>query len=227
MVGSLANEYEAARANERAVERSIAEAKGDVQGMNRKEFQLNALERQVTTNRQLYETFLSRFKETSTAGDVPSSPVARITDPAVTPDIPMKPKKTQIVIIAFVLALFLGVVAAVFLERLDNTLRSPEDIEDKLGQPMLAMFPLLNGEEGRYVARHFLDRPKSLFSEGDPDRAHSRAVVIDECSEENAPRDLGSVGRRQDRRRAQSRAGTCSSAARPSDRCRSACTLRQ
>ncbi|MEA3156637.1 MAG: polysaccharide biosynthesis transport protein, partial [Betaproteobacteria bacterium] len=76
VVGSLANEYEAARANERAVERSIAEAKGDVQGINRKEFQLSALERQVATNRQLYDTFLSRFKETSTAGDVPSSPVA-------------------------------------------------------------------------------------------------------------------------------------------------------
>ncbi|MGZ5092902.1 MAG: GumC family protein [Burkholderiales bacterium] len=166
VVGSLANEFEAARANERAVERSIAEAKGDVQGINRKEFQLNALERQVTTNRQLYDTFLSRFKETSTAGDVPSSPVARITDPAMTPDFPLKPKKTQIVIIAFVLALCLGVVAAIFLERLDNTLRSPEDIEDKLGQPMLAMLPLLTGDTGKYVGRHFLDYPKSLFSEG-------------------------------------------------------------
>jgi capsular exopolysaccharide synthesis family protein len=78
----------------------------------------------------------------------------------------MKPKKTQIVMIAFVLALFLGVIAAIFLERLDNTLRSPDDIEDKLGQPMLAMLPLLTGEPGQYVGRHFLDHPKSLFSEG-------------------------------------------------------------
>jgi capsular exopolysaccharide synthesis family protein len=166
VIGSLANEYEAARANERAVERSIAETKGDVQGINRKEFQLNALERQVATNRQLYDTFLSRFKETSTTGDVPTSPVARITDPAVMPDIPLKPKKSQIVAIAFVLALFLGIVAAIFLERLDNTLRSPEDIENKLGQPMLAILPLLTGDSGQYVERHFLDHPKSLFSEG-------------------------------------------------------------
>jgi succinoglycan biosynthesis transport protein ExoP len=166
VVASLANEYEAARANERAIERSIAEAKGDVQGINRKEFQLNALERQVTTNRQLYDTFLSRFKETSTAGDVQTSPVARITDPAIAPDFPIKPKKTQIVMIAFVLALFLGIVAAIFLERLDNTLRSPDDIEDKLGQPLLAMLPLLTAESSQYVGRHFLDYPKSQFSEG-------------------------------------------------------------
>ena len=165
VVASLANEYEAARANERAIERSMAEAKGDVQGVNRKEFQLVALERQVVTNRQIYETFLNRFKETS-AGDVQTSPVARITDAAVAPDFPMKPKKTQIVMIAFVLALFLGIVAAIFLERLDNTLRSADDIEDKLGQPMLAMLPLLNGETGQYVGRHFLDHPKSQFSEG-------------------------------------------------------------
>jgi capsular exopolysaccharide synthesis family protein len=165
VVASLANEYEAARANERAVERSIAEVKGDVQGINRKEFQLSALERQVATNRQLYDTFLSRFKETNT-GDVQTSPIARLTDPAMAPDSPLKPKKTQIVTIAFVLALFLGVVAAIFLERLDNTLRSPDDIEEKLGQPMLAMLPLLTGDTGRYVGRHFLDHPKSLFSEG-------------------------------------------------------------
>ena len=166
VVASLANEYEAARANERAIERSIAEARGEVLGVNRKEFQLTALERQVATNRQLYETFLQRFRETSTAGDVHTSPIARVTDPAVAPDFPMKPKKTQIVMIAFVLALFLGVVAAIFLERLDNTLRSPEDIEDKLGQPMLAMLPLLTGATGEYVGRHFIDHPKSLFSEG-------------------------------------------------------------
>ena len=166
IVASLANEYEAARANERAIERTIAEAKGDVQGINRKEFQLSALERQVATNRQIYDTFLNRFKETSTASDVQTSPIARITDPAIAPDIPMKPKKTQIVMIAFVLSLFFGIVAAIFLERLDNTLRSPEDVEDKLGQPMLAMLPLLTDDSGRCVGRHFLDHPQSLFSEG-------------------------------------------------------------
>ena len=166
VVASLANEYEAARSNERSIERSIAEARGDVLGINRKEFQLSALERQVTTNRQIYETFLNRFKETSTAGDVQTSAVARITDPAAAPDYPIKPKKTQIVMIAFVLALFLGIVAAIFLERLDTTLRSADDIEGKLGQPMIAMLPLLTGAPAEYVSRHFIDHPKSLFSEG-------------------------------------------------------------
>lgn len=37
-VGSLAKEYEVARANEMAVERALAQSKADIQGINRKEF---------------------------------------------------------------------------------------------------------------------------------------------------------------------------------------------
>lgn len=166
VVGSLANEYEAARTNEKALDRFLAEAKAHVQGINRKEFQLGSLERAVATNRQIYETFLNRFKETSAANDAQGSPVARLTDPAVPPESPIKPKKQQIVLIVFVLGIFGGVLVAVFRERLDNTLKAADDVENKLGQPMLAMLPLLSGAPAKSLEKHFLVDPKSAFSEG-------------------------------------------------------------
>ena len=70
MVAGLAKEYEVARANEAAVERALAQSKADIQGINRKEFQLGVLEREVQQNRNLYDMFVNRLKETSAAGDL-------------------------------------------------------------------------------------------------------------------------------------------------------------
>jgi uncharacterized protein involved in exopolysaccharide biosynthesis len=47
VVGGLAKELEQARANEQAVERALSQSKSDIQGINRKEFQLGVLEREV------------------------------------------------------------------------------------------------------------------------------------------------------------------------------------
>lgn len=163
---SLGSEYEAARSNEQAVEHALAEAKANVQAINRKEFQLGSLERAVATNRQIYETFLSRSKETSAANDVQGSAVGRVMDPALAPDTPLKPKKRQIVMIVFVLALFGAIGVALIREHLDDTLQTAGDVGDKLGRPLLAMLPLLSSKQVKHIATHYVDDPTSAFSEG-------------------------------------------------------------
>lgn len=166
VVSSLIKEYEVARANEQGIERTLAEAKSHVQVINRKEFQLNALERDVATNRQIYEMFMSRFKETSAASDMQNNVIARVVDPAVPAGGASKPNKQRIILIALVAGLFFGIIVALLLERLDNTIKSVDDIEEKLGQPMLTMLPTLSGKAAKSVGRHYLDEPKSVFSEG-------------------------------------------------------------
>lgn len=165
VVASLLNEYELARANEQALERSLAEAKGNVQSINRKEFELASLERAVATNRQIYDLFLNRFRETRASRDLQANAVARVSDEARASQYPVKPKKEQIVSVVFVLGILLGALIALLLERLDNTLNSADDVEEKLGQPMLTTLPLLHGAEAKSVGRHYLEDPKSIFSE--------------------------------------------------------------
>jgi succinoglycan biosynthesis transport protein ExoP len=165
VVSSLKNEYELARANEIALERGLADAKGAVQSINRKEFELASLERAVATNRQIYELFLNRFRETRASRDLQSNAVARISDEARPAQYPVKPRKEQIVSVAFVLGILLGALIALLLERLDNTLKSADDVEEKLGQPMLTSLPLLRGNDAKSVGRHYLEDPKSVFSE--------------------------------------------------------------
>jgi polysaccharide biosynthesis transport protein len=165
VVSSLKSEYELARANEQALERSIADAKSNVQRINRKEFDLVGLERAVATNRQIYELFLNRYKETRASPDLKSAAIARITDSATPGHSPVKPKKEQITVIAFLLSLMLGCVFALLRERFDHTIMSAEEVEEKLGHPMLTMLPLLKGPAAQNAGRHYLDDPTSVFSE--------------------------------------------------------------
>ena len=165
VVAGMEREFEAARANENALAATVAEAKGSIQGSNRKDFQLISLERDVATNRQMYDMFMGRIKETSASSDMQNGVVARIVDLATPSARPAKPNKPQIILIAFVLGLFLGAVIAILLERLDNTLKSAEDAETKLGMPVLTTIPLLEVKKGQSIARHYLDEPKSVFSE--------------------------------------------------------------
>ena len=162
VVASITKEYEAARANETAVERTLAQSKDEIQNVNRKEYQLNVLEREVASNRQLYDMFLGRFKETSAAGSLQST-IARVVDPAIPSAAPYKPNKRQVVLIALVVGLFVGVMLALLIERLDNTVKTSGEVEGKLGLPVLATLPIITGKIR--PERHFAENTHSIFSE--------------------------------------------------------------
>lgn len=166
VVASVIREYEVARGTERTLEGVLSTAKGSVQTLNRKEGELSIYEREVEANRQMYDMFIKRTKETNVAGDLQSA-IARVVDPAVVAESPVKPKKMQIVMIAMVLGIFVGILAALLRDRLDNTLKTTEDVESRLRQPLLTSLPLLSKEEvaRTRTARIFLDQPKSVYAE--------------------------------------------------------------
>lgn len=166
VVAGVSKELAAARATAAQLQREYDQLKGQVQDVNRKGFRLQALEREVAANRQLYDTFLTRFKETNVAGDMDSTN-ARVVDPAVVPTLPVKPRKSMMVGIAIILALFAGIGLAFLLEHLDNTLKSGEELEDRLGLPMLGSLPLLRLKKGDQLRpeRVFADDSKSTFAE--------------------------------------------------------------
>lgn len=64
-----------------------------------------------------------------------------IVDKAVAPIDPVKPKKAQNVLIAFVVGLMVSIGLAFLLEFLDKTIKSTKDVEDILGLPVLGVIP--------------------------------------------------------------------------------------
>ncbi|MDB5820423.1 MAG: polysaccharide biosynthesis tyrosine autokinase, partial [Rhizobacter sp.] len=164
IVGSMRRDYLAARDTERALETALKDARGTVQGVNRQEFQLGVLEREVQANKQLYELFLSRVKETSISSNLQAA-VARVVDPASASTVPVRPNKPQIVALAFVMSLIAAAIGSVLLDAMDNTLRGADDAETRLRQHVLATLPSISADP-RQLPRMYLDKPNSSHSEG-------------------------------------------------------------
>jgi succinoglycan biosynthesis transport protein ExoP len=104
---------------------------------------------------------LQRYKEVGVTGGVTANNIA-IVDRATPPREPSKPKLLVNMALAALLGLGLGVVAALVLEALDETLATPDDVEKKLGVSVLGVIPLL--DKGESPANALADI-RSGFSE--------------------------------------------------------------
>ncbi|HET9643246.1 MAG TPA: polysaccharide biosynthesis tyrosine autokinase [Burkholderiaceae bacterium] len=166
VVQGIAKEYEVAKANEASVERALGQSKADIQGINRKEFQLGILEREVSQNRHLYDMFVGRLKETSVGGDLQTT-IARLVDPATVPAGPIAPKKAQIVGVTAALALVVAAMLALLLDRLNNTINSTGDVESRLGVPALGVLQKVKGftRKGFLSELAFFNDSQSTFAE--------------------------------------------------------------
>lgn len=166
VVGGITVEYERARNTEKTLESALNSARGSVVNINRKEFELGIYEREVESNRQIYDMFMKRSKETTVGGDL-QTVVARVIDSAVAANKPIKPKKALIIAAALAIGLILGAVLALLLEMLDNTFKTTEDVESRLKQPLLTVLPMLAKKETERIVsgRLVVDSPNSLYAE--------------------------------------------------------------
>jgi polysaccharide biosynthesis transport protein len=165
VVRSMRAELQASRDTERALQAALGSARSNVQGVNRQEFQLSVLEREVQTNKQLYDLLLSRTKETGVSTNLQSA-VARIVDPATPAGVALRPNRPQIVLVTLLLSLFAGALAAVLRDRLTNTLQGSDEAESRLHHPVLAVLPAVRETEAAGMTRLFLDSPRSHHSDG-------------------------------------------------------------
>ena len=166
VVAGVTKEYEIAKANEQSIERALGQSKSEIQGLNRKEFQLGVLEREAQANKQLYDMFGNRAKETNVGGDLQST-IARIIDPATVPGSAYAPKKAQIVGTSAAVALLIGVMLSLLLDRLSNTINTAGEVEQRLGLPMLGYLQKLKGlgKKSMKSEMAFLADNQSLFAE--------------------------------------------------------------
>lgn len=165
IVSSIERNYQVAIANERSLERSVEENKEAIQRITRNQFRLNELQREVSTNQALFDTFMTRLKETTATSDLQTSN-ARISDPAVVPIHSVKPKKSLIVAVVGILVAMLATFIVLLLNMLNNTFRTADDIESRLNLPVLGILPLLRKVKNRQaMANIYVDNKDRAFSE--------------------------------------------------------------
>jgi capsular exopolysaccharide synthesis family protein len=123
-------------------------------------------------DRGLLEIYANRLRQIDDL-QMPLEPDARIIAEAVTPEVPVNSRRRMTFGAALLGALLVGSLAALGLERLDNTVRHAEQIENLVALPTLASIPAIAGAHRWHKApdRHVLDYPDSPFGQAVTDLA--------------------------------------------------------
>ena len=137
---SLRARYESALQQEVLLKNKMDETKRGVLSTRNKEIQYNILKREADTNRTLYEGLLQQYKDVGVAGAVGTNNVA-IIDRAQLPGGPFQPSLKKNLQIWLLLGLVAAAAAIALFEILDDTFKSPEEIEEQLGLAVLGIIP--------------------------------------------------------------------------------------
>ncbi|WP_339685736.1 polysaccharide biosynthesis tyrosine autokinase [uncultured Pseudoalteromonas sp.] len=149
----------------KALESDLAKIRAEYQDITRKETQYNQLKREVETNRNIFNTFLSRSKETEVTSDF-SSAAARFTDYAYAPINPSKPNKKLIVVLAFVASFSFAIVMSFIFDALNDTIKTKNDVESKVAQRMLGLLPHVNTpKKSKFPIHAYLEEHYRRFAE--------------------------------------------------------------
>ncbi len=167
VIDGIRSEYELARKIEAAAEETLSSTRSRAQQLGRKEYQLNELVQDVEAKREVYAVFLERLNQDGASGPVRNDNLW-VADPAVVPNAGQRTSLMRAAIVALILSGGLAVGIGLFFELTNNTLLSGEDVERKLGMPLVGYLPLIAGhaedEEGLTYAE-YIHNPESRFSE--------------------------------------------------------------
>jgi capsular exopolysaccharide synthesis family protein len=139
---SIRNEFRAAEAEERSLLEALEAQKREVLALNRKAIAYGVLQRDATSNQQIFDSLLRRTKETQISGELRSSNI-HILDEAEVPRSPVRPRTSRDLLVTVFIGALLSVGLALFLNRLDDRFKSPEDVKEALGLPLLGLVPVV------------------------------------------------------------------------------------
>jgi succinoglycan biosynthesis transport protein ExoP len=147
IVGRIEEEYNAAVRREKLLADNLEHQKTEVNNMAEKMVKYSILKRDADANKQLYDGLQQKLKEAGISAGLHSSNI-RIVDPAMVPSGPSRPNKTRNIMMAFLVGLVGGIGLAFLREYMDNTVKTPDDVELLARLPSLAVVPAFGNLDG-------------------------------------------------------------------------------
>ena len=167
IIANLETKVQVSRQRAQSVGGSLGGAKGLLEANNRALVRLNELQRNAEASKTLYESYLNRYKETSSQGGVGQSD-ARIVSKAKVPGAPSSPDVSRNLMLGLLLALGAAGAAAVLAEMIDSGLTTADDVERRLGIAYLGSVPLLSSITDNIKEAptdYVVSKPLSSFAE--------------------------------------------------------------
>ena len=156
---SIEASYLAAKQEEEELLQSLETSKAEVVDQRNRSIQYNIIQREVDTNRSLYDGLLQRYKEIGVAGGVGTNNVS-IVDKAMRPLFPRSPNLLLNLGLALVVGVVLGALAAFGLDFLDDSFKSPEDVEREFSLAVIGVIP--KPKAGRVLEQELMDTRSSI-----------------------------------------------------------------
>jgi len=143
-------EYNTAASRVALLQEALNKQKTEANDLAEKLVQYHILQHDAEANKQLYDGLLQKLKEAGITAGLRSSNI-RVVDPALAPTSPSRPLRARNILLGFLVGLVGGVGLAFFREYLDNTVKSPDDVESLAGLPSLAVVPSLHNLNGHHI----------------------------------------------------------------------------
>lgn len=157
---SVRANYHAAAAAEQRLRSQVGALQGATLAEQDRSVRYDTLAREADTNRQIYDGLLQRYRELNASSGITASNIA-IVDVAQVPRVPSSPGLAQNGVIGLLLGLGFACGLVFLHDQLDDRVRVPEDVEGKIGLPLLGVIPRSSGSK---PAAELAD-PKSILAE--------------------------------------------------------------
>lgn len=136
----IRNQYEVARRQEQSISRELNNLSRKTLDEQDRRVRFELLERDAIALRGELGALLERYNEINSASNLQLG-TSSLLDEAVVPDRPVSPNLLRNMLLALLMGIGMAGVLAVLRESFDDRIRSLEDIEDRLGYPVLGQTP--------------------------------------------------------------------------------------
>lgn len=148
VTANLATRYRESLAREQALRTSFDQQRGETMTQNEAAVNYRIIQQEIETNKGLLDGLLQRAKENDVVmAGTPNN--IHVVDYATVPKSPVGPKRMQGITLAALIALVFGIALARYLDYLDDTIHSSDDVEKMLRLPALAVIPAIGSSARR------------------------------------------------------------------------------
>lgn len=169
VIARLESDFREARQREDLLTKALDQQKAEVNQMSERMVQYSILKRDAEANKALYDGLLTKLKEAGISAGLRSSNV-RVVDPAMVPSYPARPAKGRNIALSFLVGLVGGIGLALLREYMDNTVKTPDDIETLAHLPSLAVVPAFTDSSA--------DRARAKLLKGVSSNGHDKRIEL-------------------------------------------------